>query len=130
MHGIINATKVHRTWLLLKITYTLVPIIIGLDKCLLGWKLVNWAQYVSPVILNLIPFTTVGNVVLGSGIIEIVAGLIVWFYPRFGGYLVAAWLLLIVINLVSMSMFYDIAARDVTIAIGSLALAWLTEAYE
>lgn len=125
-----NDIKVHHTWLMLKLTYVIVPIIIGIDKCLLGWKLVNWAKYTSPLITEWIPFVTIAHVVLISGIIEIVAGIITWFYPRFGGYLIAAWLLLVAANLLSMNMFYDIAARDVVIAIGAIALAWLTEAQE
>lgn len=119
--------KVHRTWLLLKLTYAIVPIIIGLDKVLFGWKLVDWAKYTNPLIAQWIPILTIAQIVLISGIIEVLAGIIVWFSPRWGGYLVATWLLLVIMNLLSMNMFYDIAARDFVLAIGAVALAWLTE---
>lgn len=123
-----NYPKVHQTWFMLKITYAIVPIIIGLDK-LYTWWLVDWSKYVSPLVLKLVPLDLI-TLNRAVGVVEIIAGLIVWFYPRWGGYLVAAWLLLVVTNLLSMNMFYDIAARDVVLAIGAVALAWLTEAQE
>ncbi len=125
-----NYTPVHRTWLLLKITYTIAPILIGLDKLFLGSKLVDWSKYVSPLITEWIPLVTIGQIVLLSGIVELIAGIVVWFFPRVGGYLVAAWMLFVAINLVSMRMFYDIAARDVVIAMGAIALAWLSTAHD
>lgn len=111
---------------MLKITYTLVPIIIGLDK-LFRWWLVNWAEYTSPFVLDYLPLTLTQFVVV-TGMIEIIAGVIVWFYPRFGAYVIVAWMVLVIVNLASMNRFYDIIARDLVIAIGALALAWLTEA--
>ena len=123
-----NNNKTYYTWLMLKITYTLVPIAIGLDKCI-SWWLVDWAQYSSPVILNLIHLNTIQFVVI-TGIIEIVAGILVWFYPRPGAYIIVAWMLLVVVNLATMNMYYDIIARDLVIAIGALALAWLSEAQQ
>ena len=123
-----NNNKTYYTWLMLKITYTLVPIVIGLDKCM-GWWLVDWAQYSSSVIMNFLPINVMQFVVI-TGIIEIVAGILVWFYPRPGAYIIVAWMLLVVANLASMNRFYDIIARDLVIAIGALALAWLTEAQQ
>lgn len=121
---------VHRTQLMLKITYTLVPIVIGLDK-LFTWFLVDWLKYTSPVITAMLPASlgVMGFIKL-TAIIEIAAGLLVWFYPRCGAYLVAVWMGLVIIDLASMNMFYDIIARDAVIAIGALALAWLTEAQQ
>lgn len=128
MNYVYNTNKVEQTWLMLKIVYAAVPIILGLDK-LFGWWIVDWAKYASPVITNLLPLN-VYQFVLVLGVIEIIAGIIVWFYPRFGGYLVAVWMILIAINLLTMSGLYDVAARDVVIAVGALALAWLSEARE
>ena len=70
------------------------------------------------------------NFVIVTGVIEIVAGIFVWISPRWGAYLVAAWMILVVLDLASMNMYYDIIARDLVIAIGALALAWLSEARE
>ncbi len=123
-----NAVKVFHTWLLLKITYALVPILVGLDKCFTG-LIVDWSKYVSPFVMEYIPLTMQQFLIL-VGIIEIAAGVLVWFYPRLGAYVVVFWMVLIILDLASMNAFYDIIARDVVIAIGALALAWLTEAVE
>ena len=123
-----NHTKVYYTWLMLKVTYALVPILIGVDK-LIGWWLVDWSQYTSPWVLQFIPLSMM-NFVIATAVIEIVAGIFVWISPRWGAYLVAAWMILVVIDLASMNMYYDIIARDLVIAIGALALAWLSEARE
>lgn len=118
--------KVHQAWLLLKITYSLVPIVLGLDKLFaMGW-IVNWAKYLSPVVSDALP-VTVARILLLIGAIEIITGFFVWFYPRLGGYVVAAWLGLIIVDLASMGGYYDIIARDIVIAIGAIALSWLTE---
>ncbi len=121
-----NIVSVNRAQMLLKVTYTLVPIVLGLDK-LFKWMIVDWAKYASPVIMNLLPISmTVVHFVMLTGIIEIVAGILVWVYPRLGAYTVAAWMGLIVINLATMNQFYDIMARDVVIGIGAIALGLLS----
>lgn len=123
-----NNLKVYQSWLLLKITYTLVPIVIGLDKCF-TWFLVDWNQYTSPLVLEYLPLSAMHFVVL-TGIIEIFAGLLVWFRPRLGAYVIVLWMLLVIADLASMNKFYDIIARDAVIGIGALVLAWLSEAQE
>lgn len=121
-----NNTQVFRTWFMLRIVYALVPILLGLDKCFTS-LIVDWSKYTSPMIMAYIPLTMVQFLIL-VGVIEIVAGLIVWFYPRFGGYLIVAWMGLIIFNLLTMGGLLDIILRDVVIAIGALALAWLSDA--
>ena len=123
-----NNELVMQTWLLLKVTYTVVPVLLGLDKCFMG-MIVNWAQYVSPMIKQNVP-ASLPIFITSVGIIEIIAGLIVWFSPVFGAYLIIAWIGLIIVNLISMNLFYDIIARDIVIAVGALALAWLTHAIQ
>lgn len=123
-----NAIKVFQTWFMLKVTYALVPILLGLDKCFTGW-IVHWSKYVSPAIMGYIPLTMDQFLIL-VGIIEIIAGIVVWFYPRLGAYVIVCWMALVILNLASMNAFYDIIARDVVIAIGALALAWLSEAVQ
>ena len=124
-----NNYKVFQTWSMLRITYALVPILLGLDKFFATGLIVDWSKYVSPDVMAYIPLT-MAQFLMAIGIIEIIAGFVVWFAPRFGGYLVAAWLALIIVNLAMMHAFYDIIARDVVIAIGALALAMLTQAIE
>lgn len=122
-----NNAKVNQAWWLLRLTYTLVPIVIGLDKCF-TWLLVNWNQYTSPLVAEYLPAMLAAHFILITGIIEIVAGLLVWFYPRFGAYIIVLWMGLVIADLATLHTFYDIIARDAVIAIGALALAWLSEA--
>lgn len=119
------SSPIYASWLLLKITYAIVPIIIGLDK-IFTWWIVDWSRYTSPFVMSFIPFNLM-QFIMFTGAVEIIAGIIVWFFPRFGAYLVFAWMVLVIIDLVSLNMFYDIIARDVVIAIGALVLAWLSE---
>ena len=112
---------------LLWIGFTVAPILFGLDK-FLDW-LVDWPQYLAPEINDLIP----GNAhqaMLAVGVVEIVAGLVVAFRPRIGGYLVAAWLGGIIVNLLLQAEYYDIALRDFGLLIAALALARLATAYD
>jgi hypothetical protein len=112
---------------LLRVGFTVAPILFGLDK-FLDW-LVDWRIYLAPEINDLIP----GNAhqaMLVVGVIEIVAGVVVAIRPRFGGYLVAAWLAGIIVNLLLQADFYDIALRDFGLLVGALALARLATAFE
>jgi hypothetical protein len=112
---------------ILRIGFTVAPILFGLDK-FLDW-LVDWRIYLAPEINDLIP----GNAhqaMLAIGVIEIVAGLVVALRPKWGGYLVAAWLAGIIVNLLLQANFYDIALRDFGLLLGALALARLATAYE
>ena len=112
---------------LLRVGFTVAPILFGLDK-FLDW-LVDWRIYLAPEINDLIP----GNAhqaMLAVGVIEIVAGVVVALRPRFGGYLVAAWLAGIIVNLLLQGDYYDIALRDFGLLIGALALARLATAFD
>ena len=112
---------------LLRIGFTVAPIVFGLDK-FLDW-LVDWRVYLAPEINDLVP----GNAhqaLLAVGLIEIVAGVVVAVRPRIGGYLVAAWLGGIIVNLLLQADFYDVALRDFGLLIGALALARLATAFD
>ena len=112
---------------ILRIGFTVAPILFGLDK-FLDW-LVDWRVYLAPEINDLLP----GNAhqaMLAIGVIEIVAGLVVAVRPRFGGYLVAAWLAGIIVNLLILADHYDVALRDFGLLLGALALARLATAYD
>ena len=107
---------------LLRVAFTVAPILFGVDK-FLNW-LVDWPIYLAPDINDIVP----GNAhqaMLAVGVIEIVAGLVVAVRPRFGGYLVAAWLGGIIVNLLLLGDHYDVALRDFGLLIGALALARL-----
>ena len=117
----------YQAFALLRAGFTVAPILFGLDK-FLDW-LVDWRIYLAPEVNDLIP----GNAhqaMLIVGVVEILAGVVVALRPRFGGYLVAAWLGGIIVNLLLRADFYDIALRDFGLLIGALALARLATAFD
>ena len=111
---------------LLRIGFTVAPILFGLDKFF--GVLTDWDRYLAPSIDTLVPGTA-HQAMLAVGVIEIVAGLVVAFWPKFGGYLVAAWLGGIIVNLLLQGDFYDIALRDFGLLLGALTLARLATAF-
>jgi hypothetical protein len=116
----------YQGFFLLRTVFTIAPILFGLDKYF--HVLVNWDRYLAPDVVNHLPWTA-HQVMYGVGAIEILAGLVVAFWPRFGAYLVAAWLAAIIVNLLLIGDFYDIALRDFGLLIGALALARLATAF-
>ena len=109
---------------LLQIGFTVAPILFGLDKFLN--LLVDWTQYLAPLLANVVP---AGPFMMILGIIEIVAGLLVLYKPRIGAYVVAIWLLGIIINLLLIPGYFDVALRDFGLLLGALALARLSEMF-
>ena len=107
---------------LLRIGFTVAPILFGLDKFFDVF--VDWQIYLAPEIDDVLPGDA-HQAMLAVGVIEILAGLIVAVRPRFGGYLVAAWLAGIILNLLLLGDFYDVALRDFGLLLGALALARL-----
>ena len=104
---------------LLKITYGIVPIVAGADKFM--HLLVNWDQYLAPVIADMIPFSA-HTFMLIVGVIEIIAGIIVLVKPKIGSLIVCIWLLGIAINLLLTGKYFDVAVRDIVMAIGAFSL--------
>jgi hypothetical protein len=111
---------------LLRIGFTIAPIVFGLDK--FAHVLTNWDKYLAPEFVDLF-HVQAHTLMYFVGAIEIVAGLVVAIRPRFGGYLVAAWLAGIIVNLLMLGGFYDVALRDFGLLIGALALARLAAAF-
>lgn len=115
-------------WWALRIGLGVGPIITGIDKYFN--KLADWGMYLSPVVTKVVPVsaTTFMHVV---GVIEIIAGVIVLSrWTKLGSYIVMLWLLGIAVNLLATGMFYDLAMRDVEIAIGAFVLSQLTAVRE
>jgi hypothetical protein len=110
---------------LLRIGFTVAPILFGLDKFV--GLLTDWDRYLAPAFDRLVPGTA-HQAMLAVGVIEIVAGITVAVLPRFGGYLVAAWLGGIIVNLLVLGDFYDVALRDFGLLLGALSLARLATA--
>ena len=116
----------YQAFLLLRTVFTVAPILFGLDK--FANFLVAWPGYLAPWIDNLVPGTA-QQAMYAVGVIEIVAGIVVAVAPRIGGWLVAAWLAGIIINLLSYPGFFDIALRDFGLLVGAVALTRLATRY-
>ena len=121
------ANPAYQGYLLLRIGFVVAPLLFGLDKFFN--ILVDWDKYLAPFINDIVPGTA-HQAMLAVGVIEIVAGLVVALRPRFGGYLVAAWLAGIIVNLLIIPGHYDIALRDFGLLLGALTLARLATAFE
>jgi uncharacterized membrane protein YphA (DoxX/SURF4 family) len=120
--------RLNKSWWVLRIGLGLGPIIAGIDKYFNF--LTNWEMYLSPLATKVIPIapSTFMHIV---GAVEIVAGIIVLSrWTRVGAFIVMAWLIGIAINLVSTGMFFDLAVRDVEIALGAFALSQLSAVRE
>jgi uncharacterized membrane protein YphA (DoxX/SURF4 family) len=117
----------YQSFTLLRIGFVVLPIVFGADK--FANVLVNWERYLAPWIAHLSPLSTLHTMHV-VGVIEIVAGTAVAIKPRYGAYLVAAWLAGIVINLLSYSGYYDIALRDFGLMLAALTLARLASKYD
>src|SRR5665811_49178 len=92
--------------------------------CIRDSVLTDWSGYLAPWIDEIVPGTA-DQAMMTVGVIEIVAGLLVAFAPRIGGYVVALWLAGIIVNLLTLGDFYDVALRDFGLFVGPLALARL-----
>ena len=121
-----RTNPVAQAFWLLRLGFTVAPILFGLDK--FAHVLVNWDRYLAPEFADVLPWTT-HELMYAVGAIEIVAGLVVALRPRFGGYLVAAWLGGIIVNLLMQADYYDIALRDFGLMLGALTLARLASAF-
>jgi uncharacterized membrane protein YphA (DoxX/SURF4 family) len=112
-----------RAFLLLRTVFTIAPILFGLDK-FAQLLTDDWERYLAPWVNDIVPGDA-HQAMLAVGVIEIVAGLAVALVPRYGALLVAGWLAGIIVNLVSIGDYYDIALRDFGLLVAALALAML-----
>jgi len=119
---VLSRTAEHQAFLMLRTVFTVAPIVFGLDKFLN--LLTHWEAYLAPWIDHLVPGSA-HTAMLLVGVVEIVAGVVVAVRPQIGGYVVAAWLAGIIVDLVSQGRYYDIALRDFGLLVAALALARL-----
>ena len=112
---------------ILRIGFTVAPIIAGIDK--FTHLLVNWDQYL-PSVVNRMVGGHGHELMLVAGAIEVVAGLGVFFKPKIFAYVVSAWLVLIIVNLLMIPGYFDVALRDLGLALGALALARLSQTFD
>ena len=116
----------YQAYQILHIAFTAAPIVAGIDK--FYHFLTNWEMYVSPIVPRLLGVSA-HSFMLGVGVIEIIAGFIVAVAPRIGGWIVGLWLCGIIVNLLMIPGYFDVALRDFGLALGAFALARLSVNY-
>ncbi len=114
-----HAHPAYQGYQILHVAFTAAPILAGVDK--FTHLLCNWDQYLAPQIARLSPVGAHGFMHI-VGVMEIAAGLLVALKPRIGAPIVAIWLVGIIVDLVSMGTYFDIALRDFGLCLGALAL--------
>jgi hypothetical protein len=118
-----SKTAAQQAFLMLRIAFTVAPILFGLDK-FAEVLTDDWSAYLAPEFNDIIPGSA-DDAMLIVGVIEVVAGLVVAFAPRYGSLLVAGWLGGIIINLLLAGGYGDVALRDFGLMLGALTLARL-----
>ena len=120
------ASPAYQAFRILQVGFIAAPILAGLDKFF--HLLVNWDQYLPSVVTRVSPIGA-HNLMLVVGVIEIVAGIGVALKPRIFAYVVAAWLALIIANLLLIPGYFDVALRDFGLFLAALALARLSQQF-
>jgi hypothetical protein len=119
-----TASPAYQAYQVLHLGFAVLPMVAGLDKFF--HFLVNWDQFLAPAIADFLPVST-HTFMLAVGVIEILAGVLVAFWPRVGSYVVAFWLWGIIVNLLMIPAYFDIALRDFGLSLGALALGRLSQ---
>ena len=122
-----TARPAYQAYLILYAGFVALPILAGLDKFF--HLVVNWDQYLAPVVTQIIPVSG-HTFMLAVGVIEIAAGMLVAVRPRIGAFVVVLWLWGIIVNLLLVHGFYDVALRDFGLSLGALALARLSQDFK
>jgi hypothetical protein len=115
-----------QAFMLLRVAFTVAPILFGLDK-FAEVMISDWPKYLAPEFNDLIPGSAQDAMYI-VGAVEILAGIVVAITPRFGGVLVAGWLAGIIVSLLLVGGYGDIALRDFGLLVGALSLARLASA--
>lgn len=116
----------YQAYMILRVGFIAAPIIAGVDKFF--HLLVDWNEYLAPAIAKLLPVEP-GTFMLLVGVIEIAAGIGVWLMPRIFAQVVAAWLVGIILNLLIAGNYFDIALRDLGLALAAVALGRLAQPF-
>jgi hypothetical protein len=129
-HKYVDSTRLsdpgYQAFLLLRTVFTVAPIVFGIDK--FTNLMTDWPLYLAPWIDGILPGTALQGMYV-IGVIEIVAGVAVAVIPRYGALIVAAWLAGIIVNLLTLQGYYDVALRDFGLLVAAVALARLSVAY-
>jgi hypothetical protein len=125
--GARGSNPAYQAYQILHFGFVVAPILAGADK--FTNYLANWTIYLAPAVTDIVPLTP-QTIMYGVGIVEIFAGLLVLAAPRVGGYVVALWLWGIIVNLLLLQSYYDVALRDFGLSLGALALSRLAESVD
>jgi hypothetical protein len=125
--AVLRSDPAAQAFMLLRIAFTVAPILFGIDK-FAGVLTDDWTRYLAPAFNDILPGSA-SDAMHIVGVVEIAAGLVVAVSPRFGGLLVAAWLGGIIVNLLIVGGYGDIALRDFGLLLGALTLARLAGPY-
>src|SRR5213594_628935 len=122
----VSESRLHSAWWALRLSFGLVPFLAGLDKFFN--ILTDWTQYQSPILQQVLPVSTTAFMHV-VGVIEMIVGIaILTRWTRVGSYVAMVWLVAISANLVTTGKYFDVAVRDLVMAVGAYTLASLTEA--
>ena len=125
--NVLRSDPAAQAFMLLRIAFTVAPILFGIDK-FAEVLTDDWTKYLATEFNDILPGSAQDGMYM-VGATEIVAGLVVLVAPRFGGVLVAAWLGGIIVSLLLVGGYGDIALRDFGLLLGALTLARLASAY-
>lgn len=122
-----SSDPAYQAFFVLRAAFVVAPILFGLDK--FTNLMTEWDRYLAPVLSDPLPFTAHQQMYV-VGVIEIVAGLVVLLHPRLGALVVAAWLGGIIVNLLLLANYYDVALRDVGLLLAAVALQRLSTRFD
>ena len=125
--NVLRSDPAAQAFMVLRIAFTVAPILFGIDK-FAEVLTDDWTRYLATEFNDIIPGSAQDAMYM-VGVVEIVAGLVVLFSPRFGGLLVAGWLAGIIVSLLLVGGYGDIALRDFGLLLGALSLSRLASAY-
>lgn len=123
----VRRDETYQAYAVLRTAFTVAPIVFGLDK--FTNLLVQWDRYLAPVLSDPLPVTP-HQAMYAVGVIEVVAGIVVLLHPRLGAVVVAAWLAGIIVNLLLVPGFYDVALRDFGLLLAAVALQRLATRFD
>ena len=123
----LKSDPAYQAFWLLRVGFAALPTLFGLDKFF--DVTVNWEIYLAPWINDIVPGSG-AEAMYAVGVVEILAGVAVALKPRYAAYVVAAWLGGIIVNLLTLSGYYDVALRDFGLLVGALTLARLASKYD
>jgi hypothetical protein len=124
MDTIEKTKRIRSVFNIMKFTYGIVPIVAGLDK--FTNLFTHWEQYLNPEIASALPFSP-HTFMMIVGVIEIVAGMVLLSKPVIGGYIVMVWLISIAFSLIAGTGYFDVAVRDLVMAIGAFSFVQIAK---